>query len=976
MKKLRKILCVALVLLLLVASVPAVPVADLGFGITASALNATGKCGENATYTFDSATGELVISGTGALEYRAFDENQEIKNVIIGDGITEISNSAFYGCEKLTSVDIGDDVIRIGHDAFSWCSRLINVDIGENVTSIGDCAFFWCTDLESVEIGDSVTTIGDKVFWSCVNLTSIYIGENVTSIGDGAFGGCRDLVNVNIPEGITSIGDQAFYSCTSLKSIDIPDSVISIDYAAFRDCTSLKSVIIPGNVIAIDSYAFFGCNGLESINIPKSITYIGEEAFGYSPILTDIYYAGSKEEWNLIDIRENNTALENATIHFGSVSEPSTECAHNTGEHTVIQRVEPTCTEDGHYRYYQCKCGVYFNRFNESNNQLTEVIEDPTTFGVIPNLGGHTWNDGEVTTAAKCEARGIKTFECIVEGCYATKTEEIEALGHDFAYATCKDPKKCTREGCTATEGTPVPHDVEGVEFTKYDDEYHTKKCKACGVDTTYSKHTFGESVLTIQPTCTEKGEMISTCEACGATKTAEVAAVGHRWQNGVCKNCTATCIHEEWTGNVCKNCGFTCVNHQYSDATCQDEGICYICGNKVANKNPNNHVTAETYIKNQKEAKCYEPGYTGDEYYVCCDTLKQVGKTITVYHVYATTLSKKDDATHGKKCTNEGCSAFEAVAEHNYKLNTIIRSATCVENGEAIFKCDDCGAVKVDILDVLDHDTTGVAFEKADYYSHGKRCVNCGEFVEKAAHAYTETISNTLPTCVTEGSETKKCVCGDTKTEVIPANDNHDWGAFTIIKAPTCTEKGEKARICKRVGCTAKDSVEIILATEHTYSQEKIIIKTPTCKSEGTKATVCINCGDIKSGSEEIVPATHNYPDNWSVLVEPDCETKGINVKICLNCNDLITQKLPKAGHADKDGDSKCDTCNKEIIVTEPDEPAEPDTPDEPEVPEEKPCSCDCHAGGIKAFFFKLLNFFAKIFDKSARVCECGKSH
>ena len=103
--------------------------------------------------------------------------------------------------------------------------------------------------------------------------------------------------------------------------------------------------------------------------------------------------------------------------------------------------------------------------------------------------------------------------------------------------------------------------------------------------------------------------------------------------------------------------------------------------------------------------------------------------------------------------------------------------------------------------------------------------------------------------------------------------------------------------------------------------------------------------------------------------------QNTGFAVKVCFSCHDVIAQKVPKAGHADKDGDSKCDTCEM-IIVVEPEEPTEPDTPDIPDVPEEKPCDCDCHAGGIKAFFFNFLNFFAKLFDKSARVCKCGASH
>ena len=51
-------------------------------------------------------------------------------------------------------------------------------------------------------------------------------------------------------------------------------------------------------------------------------------------------------------------------------------------------------------------------------------------------------------------------------------------------------------------------------------------------------------------------------------------------------------------------------------------------------------------------------------------------------------------------------------------------------------------------------------------------------------------------------------------------------------------------------------------------------------------------------------------------------------------------------------------------------------------EKPADKPtnptdnCSCNCHAGGIKAFFFKLFNFFAKLFNPAKRVCACGVKH
>ena len=74
--------------------------------------------------------------------------------------------------------------------------------------------------------------------------------------------------------------------------------------------------------------------------------------------------------------------------------------------------------------------------------------------------------------------------------------------------------------------------------------------------------------------------------------------------------------------------------------------------------------------------------------------------------------------------------------------------------------------------------------------------------------------------------------------------------------------------------------------------------------------------------------------------------------------------------------GESKPDTPEEPDAPEEPDTPEVPDTPDIPDEPKEEPCDCDYHAGGIKAFFFNFLNFFAKLFNKEARTCECGAAH
>lgn len=109
----------------------------------------------------------------------------------------------------------------------------------------------------------------------------------------------RSISKINIPYGTTSIGNYAFYGVAA-PCITIPDSVTSIGNNAFSNCSSLVSVTIPNGVTSIGTYAFRNCSSLVSIIIPTSVTSIGSSAFQYCTRLKDIYYTGTKEQWNAI----------------------------------------------------------------------------------------------------------------------------------------------------------------------------------------------------------------------------------------------------------------------------------------------------------------------------------------------------------------------------------------------------------------------------------------------------------------------------------------------------------------------------------------------------------------------------------------------------------------------------------------------------------------------------------------------------
>ena len=342
--------------------------------------NSVTSIGERAFHSCQSLTSISIPNGITNINDFTFYDCSSLKTVTIPNSITNIGNYAFKYCISLTSITIPNSVISIGERAFCNCKNLSSVIIPNSVTNIESEAFRYCHNLTNVTIPDSVTNIGNCAFSDCdkltgitvdannnnyysengilynadktelimfpkgktdkkfvipngvisidrlafgnCSLTSITISDSVTNIGDYAFYSCRSLTSITIPDSVTSIGTNTFNACINLTSITIPSSITNINKSAFSNCIQLTTVKISNGVTSIGASAFEICPKLTTVTIPNSISNIDKSAFNACDSLKNIYYNGTEEQWNKINIDDkNNDSLKNATkIYFAYIN--------------------------------------------------------------------------------------------------------------------------------------------------------------------------------------------------------------------------------------------------------------------------------------------------------------------------------------------------------------------------------------------------------------------------------------------------------------------------------------------------------------------------------------------------------------------------------------------------------------------------------------------------------------------------------
>ena len=233
----------------------------------------------------------------------------DIVNVIIPDGFTEISFEAFRGCKNLRYVYIPKSVKKIGFGAFDGCSSLAIVEGCQGVKSVGKNAFNGTALKEiafpsGVELGERPGfDYGYSFLTDTLERIDVKKGKsgNIYSEGGVLFDtyakwkhGLTLAVfpagrkgSYEIPDTVKRIGGYAFYH-SHLDEILITEGVKTIAWHAFDGCTNLKRIVFPSSLQIIESFALANCPRLEEVVFQSSKVEIGSELISRSKSLRRI----------------------------------------------------------------------------------------------------------------------------------------------------------------------------------------------------------------------------------------------------------------------------------------------------------------------------------------------------------------------------------------------------------------------------------------------------------------------------------------------------------------------------------------------------------------------------------------------------------------------------------------------------------------------------------------------------------------
>lgn len=239
---------------------------------------------------------------------------------------------------------------------------------------------------------------------------------------------------------------------------------------------------------------------------------------------------------------------------------------------------------------------------------------------------------------------------------------------------------------------------------------------------------------------------------------------------------------------------------------------------------------------------------------------------------------------------------------EHSYNYNkgTVLKRATCTEEGKEEVTCYACGDKKESVLAKKDHEYGEWKLTKAatdtEAGERERSCKNCSDKQTEtvalcAEHSYGTPTVTKEATCTEKGSQKEVCsTCGYVHETEIPMKE-HTAGEWIVIKAATPETKGERIKKC--VNCDAElQREEIEFCTEHQFDQG-VVVKEATCTEKGEATYTCRVCGFTEKRE---LPMKDHVAGSWEITKKATTTSEGERVKKCTHCGMVLqTEKIAK---------------------------------------------------------------------------------
>ena len=507
----------------------------------------------------------------------AFSNCDALENIVIPDKVTAIYNNAFSDCDKLSSVTLSKTLRSIDSNAFNNCDSLTAIKIPDSVEIIGERAFYDCEKLADVDMGNGVSKLYSEAFRLCPALTKIVLSANLTEIPEYAFADCTKLIDVTIYPSVTEIATNAFSYPAKTTMRGLKGSYAET-YADDRGMTFEAITSVDASMLTVKFM-----NDYDEYETAPSYTYTGK------PFKPDVkVYLGSYEltagtDYKIVSYKDN-TKIGTATCTIQGLG---TYTGTTTGSFTIAPIPLP-----GYSWYYSLEYSNYDYTGKEIKptvtcEGLTEGIDFTVSYKDNTNAG-----TAQVIITGIGNYSGTYTLEFTINPVtICTDVSQLQSKHpydgnvHDvYVYNGAENAKNLYLAFSDDTQfeeysdylyiydaneeavGTYTGDELSGKTITvpgnyvklvlntdSSNNEYGFRVVSVTdSIECT--THTFGDWVITEEPTCTTTGTQTRTCSVCKKVETQTIEALGHTevTDKAVAATCTKTGLTEGIHCSVC----------------------------------------------------------------------------------------------------------------------------------------------------------------------------------------------------------------------------------------------------------------------------------------------------------------------------------------------------------------------------------------------------------------------------------------